>query len=718
MTTVILAEKPNQAKAYAQAFKHRENKQGFLEVSDEILPDNTVITYGFGHLVDLYKPEDYSEKYKSWDLAKLPIYPSQFLYQVSEGKNKQFKVVKNLLNEADTIIIATDCDREGENIAWSIINQAKVNRNSKIFKRLWINSLEKEVIRQGFQNLKDDGDYYNYYLEAEARKKSDWLVGMNLTRLFTKLAGGNKPLNIGRVQTPTLYMIHERNERIKKFQVSKYYELGAEISTNSEKFEANLTPSQQFESKSSLITFRRDKGLDKAQEVGIIASVKKERKSTPSKRLFSLSSLQAEMNRRYKASASETLATVQKLYEAKLLSYPRTDCNYITEAEFAYLKENIANYQAALGSNLKVVYTEPNSRYVNNKKVQEHYAIIPTKRLPTIEEFNSFSELDRNLYGEVLRRTVGMFVSDYYYDETTIITEVGSVQFATKGKIPVRQGWHVLWNIKKKETDSLPEVKEGQEVKVTFKELEKDTKPPQYFTEGTLITAMKTAGKTLSDKEYQDLLKDVEGIGTEATRANIIEKLKKDGYIEVKKNKLYVTPLGQRLCQVAANSKLLVSPELTAQWEKKLKEISQGSYTEDQFINQTKHFISSLIDNPPKIKAENTTESLGTCPKCKQGQILDKGKFYGCSNYKKDSTDSCDFGISKTIASKPINAEIAKILISGKQTKVISGLKGKTGKIFSAALKLKDDYKIGFVFANTIPKSKSKKYSRKAKKRY
>ncbi|QIG36544.1 DNA topoisomerase III [Ligilactobacillus salivarius] len=193
MTTVVLAEKPNQAKSYAQAFDKSERKDGYLVVTDRILSDETFITYGFGHLVDLYKPEDYNEDYKSWDLKQLPIYPNKFLYRVSEGKNKQFKIVKTLLDKADTVIIATDCDREGENIAWSIINQTKINKANKIFKRLWINSLEKEVIKKGFQNLQDDSKYYNYYLEAEARKKSDWLVGMNLTRLYTKLAGGSHP---------------------------------------------------------------------------------------------------------------------------------------------------------------------------------------------------------------------------------------------------------------------------------------------------------------------------------------------------------------------------------------------------------------------------------------------------------------------------------------------------------------------------------------------
>lgn len=709
MTTVVLAEKPNQAKSYAQAFDKSERKDGYLVVTDRILSDETFITYGFGHLVDLYKPEDYNEDYKSWDLKQLPIYPNKFLYRVSEGKNKQFKIVKTLLDKADTVIIATDCDREGENIAWSIINQTKINKANKIFKRLWINSLEKEVIKKGFQNLQDDSKYYNYYLEAEARKKSDWLVGMNLTRLYTKLAGGSRPLNIGRVQTPTLYMIYKRNKEIKNFQVSKYYELGAEILAGSEKFDANLTPSQQFKTKSSLITFRKDKGLEKASEVGIIESIKKEQKLEPSPRLFSLSSLQSEMNKRYKASASQTLAAVQKLYEAKLLSYPRTDCNYITEAEFSYLKENFVAYRTALGSKLKLVNSEPNSRYVNNKKVQEHYAIIPTKKIPTSNEFSKFTDLERNLYAEVLRRTVGMFVRKYYYDETTIVTGVGVVKFITKGKTPLKQGWKLLWGKKKKSADNLPLVQEGQEVKVTFKELEKDTKPPQYFTEGTLITAMKTAGKTLSDKEYQDLLRDVEGIGTEATRANIIEKLKKDGYIEIKKNKIHVTSLGQRLCRAATTSKLLVSPELTAQWEKKLKEISKGQYTEEQFIDQTKHFIDSLVDNPPKVEKESVNESLGTCPKCKQGQILDKGKFYGCSNYKKDSSSSCDFTISKTIAKKTISTELIKEIISGQETKVISGFKGKTGKNFSAKLKLNQENKVVFVFQNNDPKVKKHK---------
>ena len=389
MSTVILAEKPSQARAYVDALQQNTKQSGYYEVSDPILPSDTTITFGFGYLVELASPENYDAKYKKWDLANLPIFPDKYQFIVGSDKKKQFNIVKSLLKDADTIIVATDSDREGENIAWSIMTKANIDLKSKTIKRLWINSLEKTAIIAGFKNLKDGWAYYATYKEAQTRQISDWLVGMNGSPLYTLLlqqAGVKGVYAIGRVQTPTLYMVYQRDQAIKNFQPEQYLELTAQISAEKQKFDAKLDPYQRFKSKNQLITFMDEKRLHEGQEDGLIKDVQNQQKISPSPRLFSLSSLQTVINQRYHASASQTLAAVQNLYEAKLLTYPRTDYNYITDQEFSYLVNNLTKYQTLVDTQLTFDQTSPQPRYVNNKKVQEHHAIIPTQTLPSADK--------------------------------------------------------------------------------------------------------------------------------------------------------------------------------------------------------------------------------------------------------------------------------------------------------------------------------------------
>ncbi|WP_225356301.1 DNA topoisomerase, partial [Ligilactobacillus salivarius] len=483
MTTVILAEKPSQAKNYIESFNSYEKYDGYFKVEDPIFNDETFVTYCFGHLVTLAKPEYYNPDYaKSWNLKQLPIFPTAFHFEVAEGKHKQFNIVRELLNKANTIVIATDSDREGENIAWSILNQVHITNQQKNIKRLWINSLEKSVVLEGFRNLKDDEDYYNFFVEAQTRQLSDWLVGMNLTRLFTCALGQQgirSTFSVGRVQTPTLNLVYERDLAIKNFKSVPYFELESEILTDSEKFVSKLTPSKQFENESSLITFIESNNAQKGLQGGYIQSVEKKRKNSASPRLFSLSSLQSEVNRRYKATASETLKAVQSLYEKKLLSYPRSDCNYITEAEFAYLKENIDNYAILFNKNVSLfTQMEPDKRYVNNKKVQEHYAIIPTRNIPTAEQIQSFNKLELQIYTLVVATTLAMFMEPYLYDETIIITKVGNLTFKASGQIPISKGWHEMIKVTENEKH-LPEVIEGQVVKANLVSVKKKTSSPK-----------------------------------------------------------------------------------------------------------------------------------------------------------------------------------------------------------------------------------------------
>lgn len=721
MTTVILAEKPSQARSYIEVFKNSTKKQGYYAVSDPVLPNETFITYGFGHLVELATPEQYDTKYKQWALSNLPIFPEKYKFTVPTDKKAQFKIVKDLLSKADTIIVATDSDREGENIAWSIMTQAKINLKSKEIKRLWINSLEKEAILKGFKELKNGWNYYPAYQEAQTRQISDWLVGMNGSPLYTLLlkeAGLHGVYSIGRVQTPTLYMVYQRDLAIQNFNPEPYFELKAEILAEQQKFVAKLDPYQRFKDEKGLLAFMSEKRLEKGSQSGLIKDVQKQTKKTSSPRLFSLSSLQSEINKRYHASASDTLQAVQNLYEAKLLTYPRTDSNYITEQEFNYLVENLNGYLGFLSKDVSLNHQEPNKRYVNGKKVQEHHAIIMTKTVPTQEKLSKFPALEQRIYNLVLRTTLAMFADPYEFEETVILTSIGDAVFKATGNVPKNQGWKVLFSDykteKQEEETTLPLVEVDQSINANLAPDQKMTKPPVPFTEGTLITAMKTAGKTLDDEEAQSILKDNEGIGTEATRANVLDVLKKRGYLLTEKNKLHVSQQGITLCKAVELEPLLTSPEMTAKWEKALKQISTKERTQENFLEQIKKFVSKIIHDVPtqmkqsdsltsQVASQKDTEQqaeldaqIGICPICKTGKIVDKGKFYGCTNYK--ATDPCTFSLPKKWSEKALGKTAIKDLITKGETTKLKGFKSKkTGKKFDAKLTIKEG-KLSFDF--------------------
>lgn len=703
MTTLILAEKPSQAKAYADAMQSSTKKPGYIAINDLLFTDETVITYGFGHLVGLAMPDAYGEQYAKWDLDNLPIIPEQMKFVVGKDKKKQFNIVKQLIQTADTIIIATDCDREGENIAWSILKQTKVKLESKTIKRLWINSLEKDVIRKGFTELQDAYSHYDEYLEAQTREISDWLVGMNGSPLFSVLlqkAGLQGSYSIGRVQTPTLYMIYQRQLEIENFVSKPYWQLEAMIQHANGAFKAKLHPIQDFNQNKDANESLAKHGIDLTNPTpSIIESVETNRKGTMSPHLFALSTLQTKANNLFKASASETLAAVQTLYEQKLLTYPRTDCNYITEAEYSYLAANLEAYFNLVGIKPATLNKEPLKRYVDGSKVQEHHAIVPTKTVATRDQLEKMDPLAAKIYNLVLRQTLGMFLPPYVYDETIVMVNANNLMFKASGKVELDQGWKIVFPQSSKDTDddtpTLPAVNEKDRVSLLPEVVAKKTTPPKPYTEGTLIAAMKKAGQSL-DKTEKAIMKEVEGIGTEATRAGIIDRLKEKNYIQVKKNKLIVTSQGGLLCEAASVNPLLVSPKLTAEWETALKQVGTGQITQDKFLGNIKTFVTRLVAETPgaiqsskqiqgrmnEVQLENV---LGSCPVCQTGKIVNKGKVFGCSNYP-----TCEFGIYKTIAGKKLTSSLVSELITKKKTKSVSGFKSKTGKSFSAALKLTD----------------------------
>lgn len=697
----VINKNISQAEAYAKSFEKNKRENGYYQVSGKGF-DNTIITYGFGHLVELYDPEDYNNDWKNWQLDSLPIIPTNYQFKVSSDKQKQYKIVKSKLDKADEIVIATDSDREGEAIARLIIRLS--GNDHKPQKRLWINSLEESEIQKGFQNLKDGQAFYSSFVEAESRQIADWLVGINLTRLYSiymQNAGMQGVFSIGRVQTPTLYMIYQRNQEIEHFIKKPFYELIANFEHENGQYQGKYK--KRFDYLEEIEAFQTANQLSQGM-VGTIKDVNKEQKNTYAPKLFSLSDLQSEANRKFNMGANDTLKIVQSLYEKKYTSYPRSDSNYIGTPEFEYLVANLDNYLTLAGKTIQEPNTTAQKRYVDSLKVQEHYAIIPTKTIPNLDNLN---EKEKNIYMLVLLRTLAIFEQPYQYEETTIITEAQTTEFKTTGKIEIEKGWKQIYQDDEDKNntseDTLPNVSANDMVIVRFENKKGETKPPKYYTEGTLLTAMKNAGNKL-DKENKEILKESEGIGTEATRASIIENLKHKQYISNKGKNIIVTEKGNALCEIIGNDPI-ANAEMTAQWEKYLKKIQENTGTQDKFLTSIQKFIKYTIENIPKsfennqkieehihnLEADNL---LGTCPKC-GGNVTDKGKFYGCSNYK---TKDCKFSLPKTWSKKKLPKTALKDLLTKGETAEIKGFVSKNGNKFNAKLMLENG-QLKFKFA-------------------
>lgn len=701
--TAILAEKPSQAKSYSQAFEvESRNRTSITLKPCSTFKNGAVITWGIGHLVELQMPQDYDEKYKRWSLENLPINPKDHKYKISEDKRLHFAEVAKTLKKSAEINIATDVDREGEAIAHLIIEKA--GANDKPMKRLWINTLEVDEIREGFKNLRDASETYNMFIEAQARQISDWLIGMNLSPLYSLVLqkkGYRGHLSIGRVQSPLVSLIYQRQKEIEGFKPSKFYQIEGTFKKGENNYKGLAKIKEENRNKVEELLKEND---ITGEDEGIISSVEKKLKTQKSPNLHSLSSLQTIANKSWKYSPSDVLKHVQVLYEEKILTYPRTDSHYITDAEHRYLAENIEGMKGLLNAEFEHD-TEPKKRHVDNKKVEEHYAIIPTKTVPSIEKINSLKEEEKNIYYEVLRTTVAMFHEDYEYEETKVITSVNSIEFHTTGKTEKNKGWKELFPTTKneKKEGSLPILEEKDKVKSIVGVKEGITKPPKPYTEGQLINLMKTCGKYAEDQEDIDILKDIQGLGTEATRSGIIETVKKQKYIEIKKNIVHVTEKGKLLCE-SIEGTLLDSPSMTAQWESYLKKIGTGEGSKDQFIDNTIKFINKMIEEVPgKLQSNEVTDiiektkevdGIVNCPSCEKGQIIDKKKFYGCSSYQ----DGCRVTFSKKIASKTITKTNIKTLCTKKETNKLKGFTSAKGKTFDAKLKLNDKHKIEFNF--------------------
>ena len=631
MKSLVIAEKPSVARDIARVLGANQKNGGILEGK------NYVVTWALGHLVTLADPEEYDRKYEKWEMATLPMLPKEMKLVVIRQTGRQFSVVKTQLFRKDIgeIIIATDAGREGELVARWILEKAGCH---KPIKRLWISSVTDKAIKEGFANLKDGHDYDNLYRAAVARAEADWLVGMNGTRALT--CKYNAQLSCGRVQTPTLAMIAKREEEIRKFVPKEYY--GISLETQDVKW------TWRDEKTKSFRTFSRERAEQikgRLENAALeITSVEKKAKKTMAPGLYDLTTLQREANLKYGFSAKETLNIMQRLYENhKVLTYPRTDSRYIGKDIVPTIKERlkacgIGPYRKLAGA-LMNKPVQVNGSFVDDKKVSDHHAIIPTEQFVQLDHMTNE---ERKIYDMVVRRFLAVLYPASQYEQVTMEAKAAGETFAASGKVIKSLGWREVYeggadddledeadDEKKLKDQRLPEMKTGTRLKILKTSLNTGkTKPPARFTEATLLAAMENPVKFMEtrDKEAVKTLGETGGLGTVATRADIIEKLFHSFMMEKKGNEIHITSKAKQLLELVPED--LKKPELTADWEMKLSQIAKGRIRQGDFLHQIRDYTCEIVDEIKNgegtFRHDNLTNKV--CPQCGKKLLAVNGK--------------------------------------------------------------------------------------------
>lgn len=623
---LVLAEKPSVGRDLARVLNCSKKGNGYLE------GDRYIVTWALGHLVTLADPEEYDDRYKSWKIEDLPMLPSPLKLVVIKESGKQFSVVKEQMNRKDVgeIVIATDAGREGELVARWIIEKANVK---KPIKRLWISSVTDKAIKEGFNNLKDGRAYDNLYASAAARSEADWLVGINATRALT--CKHNAQLSCGRVQTPTLAMVAKREEEINSFKSKTFYGISANA--------GGLRLTWQEGQSKDIKTFDLDKRDRVFQDIqgkkGEVVELDKSYKKNLSPQLYDLTELQRDANRIFGFSAKETVSIMQRLYENhKVLTYPRTDSRYISTDIVDTIKDRLK--ACGIGP-----YTKPAAKvlrnqivvsknFVDNSKVSDHHAIIPTEESVILSELN---DKERKIYDLVVKRFLAVLYPPFEYEQTTIKVKVGNESFIAKGKTIISQGWKEVYEniFEEDEGDEvlreqiLPPVKKGDTLDISnIAKTSGQTKPPAPFNEGTLLSAMENPVKYMAN-ESKELIKTIGetgGIGTVATRADIIEKLFNSFLLEKRGKDIFITSKGKQLLELVPED--LRSPALTAEWEQKLASIAKGTMNKGSFIaeirNYAKESVNEIKNSQENFRHDNLTRNR--CPDCGKYMLEVKGK--------------------------------------------------------------------------------------------
>jgi DNA topoisomerase-3 len=742
MKTLIVAEKPSVGRDIASALDGPFQKRALADLNPRakggkddptfLESDDYVITWAVGHLVQLAEPEEYDEKWKKWRMADLPIFPPDgFKLVPRDAKSKkQLRLVEKLLerDDIDQVINACDAGREGELIfAYLYESVFGVSPTSpdapKPVERLWINSMTKSAIREGFERLRPGDQLEPLEAAARARSEADWLVGMNATRAATirgrAWVGG--VVSLGRVQTPTLAIIVRREREIQAFVPEPYWLVHATFDPRYQGLWFDPQKAADKDTPTGQETWLRE--AERADEVvnkvdgktGTVESVERKEQSERAPLLYDLTSLQRDANRRFGFSARRTLSAAQSLYEdKKAITYPRTSARFLSGDLVPALKPtaetllDIDEYRAGAQFVLDLEQL-PLGRVVNDARVDDHHAIIPTDVDHDVE---TFSPDERRIFDLVARRFLAVFHPPARYARTTVVTVVEEERFRTRGKVTLEAGWRSVYGVEADadaqnedpESAELPQLEKGQQVRVAAVESEaKETRPPPRYTEATLLSAMETAGKFIDDEELREAMKE-RGLGTPATRAETIETLIRREYIERVGKDLAPTPKGLQVITMLEEHQL-TSPELTGDWEKRLGDIEHGKGDKQEFIKGIEDFTASTvraIEALDKEKLRPERVELGLCPRCgaETGEIIrENAKAYGCTSWKSREEPGCGFVIWKRVAGRTLTPEIARQLLEEGRTKeVLSGFRSRAGKPFRARLVLNNEGKIEFDF--------------------
>ena len=728
---VVLAEKPSVARDIARNLGARQRGDGYIS------GNGWVVTWALGHLVQFAEPNDYHRRWAGrWSFDQLPMVPEEWVLKEQERTKKQLAVVQKLFNDPqnEEIICATDAGREGENIFRLIYQYTQCQ---KPFRRLWISSLTDEAIRNGFQNLQAGSDFDDLAHAALARTQADWLVGMNMTRAYTVHNG--MLCTIGRVQTPTLAMIVRRDWEIQNFEKAYYYELIASMEPGFEAKYWNAEDKYRIDTK--VRAERLLQQLHTFKTATVVKYEKKKKRKRPPQ-LYDLITLQKEANKRFGYTAKQVLGYAQELYEKfKLVTYPRTESRHISEdmaPQLPRILSAIEHPQAALALERLRGGFKLSKHYMDKTKLSDHHGILPTDRRPP----NGLSGPLGLIYNLIVTRFVAIFLPDQVLEETTVTLDIGGETFLARGTVELEQGWRIVEPSRKKDDgegksgkkegegddgrQKIPPLKKGEQIGVTDMRVnERETSPPKPFTDATLLNAMKYAGRDVDDDKLAEAMKD-SGLGTPATRAEIIEKLIRSGFVERQKKNIHALPKGKALIGMVVDP--LRSPELTGEWERKLKDIENGRLDSNSYVASIVAFIREMLPvvrqtralrpsdfgedrsqrsrnnraptvadrggnatggggpatsgNPSADPKPKDMDTFGLCPNCRSGWIVEGKKAYGCTRFRK----GCRFLVGKEMAGKKLTKKQVTTLVEKGKSGVIKGFKGKDGNPFDGRL--------------------------------
>jgi DNA topoisomerase III len=708
--TLILTEKPSVARDFAKALGVKNKKEGYLE------NEYYIITWAVGHLVELFEPQDYDTKWKKWRLENLPILPDFFQYKPIQKTQKQLKIICGLLskNTQEQVVIATDAGREGEVIARTIllaggIPEENFEKNEKI-KRFWTSqALTPQVVKAGMDSLKPAGEYNRLWRAGQARQIADWLVGMNGSRSATIKM--NDLFSVGRVQTAVLALLVDRRRERENFKPEPYWILKAHFENGKDDWWGAW-----FKKNQTRILSEQDAKTIQGQiknQTGHVVSVEKQKKNQAPPLLYSLTDLQREANSRYGFYAKKTLSIAQTLYEEKkCLSYPRTEARVLGTQNISLVKkiiDNLSQLYPELFQNIILErINEKYKRIFDDSRLTDHHAIIPLAPLP-----QNASADEKTIYDLVMKRFAAAFHADCEYEQTIIITQVEKETFHTQGKRILKPGWRVVYGmeIEKKsdpdediENENIPPLKKNDPAKVIDTKIDyKETLPPPEYTEALLLRDMTNPARYVTEDKLKQIYRGDIGLGTQSTRAQIIETLLMRKYVQRQKRYLIALDKGCLLIETLRRfekAKILTSPEETARWEMQLNRIAQGEETGQAFLNSIKTFIHEIVEefksgkitlleaaqNSPPIPIPGSVTVYGKCPRC-GGDIIEGKKGFGCSRWRKED-GLCRFVIWKTITGKMIPKSAVTQLLQKGITQNIQGFTSKQGKKFSARLKI------------------------------